>query len=229
MLRSTEVLLQSPDALLPTRPTEVTDAPEQLSENRRLLLGQSWFEILQHFLRCGLAVHTGLESYKVAQIHQQLIVPSGWSWGGACSSSSRAICLILRFFSLAGGQAEVITDSHLGQQGGGGEWGRVWHTLWPLPTKMSSWTRLLWQRLLYDSSILKREKKWSYSTRNQKWKTTAAFLFIITSAVTLHLLGVGTFCTGGATRREFFFCPNRFLREQTGEKQIHFFFLFWMI
>lgn len=114
-LHSTEVLLQSPHALLPRCPTEVTDAPEQLSENRRLLLSQSWFEILQHLLRRGLAIHAGLKSYKVAQIHQQLIVPSGWSWGGACSRSSRDVYLLLLLFSLAGGQAEVITDSHLGQ------------------------------------------------------------------------------------------------------------------
>lgn len=38
------------------------------------------------------------------------------------------------------------------------------------------------------------------------------------TAVTLHLFGVGTDCTEGATKREFFFCPNRFLREQTRRK-----------
>lgn len=123
VLHSTELLLQSPDALLPRSPMKVTDAPEQLSEDRRLLLGQSWFEILQHFLRCGLSVHTGLKGYEVAQIHQQSVVHGGWSWRGARSWSSSAV--LLHFFSLAGGQAEVITVSHLGQQGGGGEWGQV--------------------------------------------------------------------------------------------------------
>lgn len=125
MLHSTEVILQSPDALLPRSPTKVTDAPEQLSEDRCLLLGQSWFEILQHFLRCGLSVHTGLKGYEVAQIHQQFVLLCGWSWRGARSWSSSAVLLLLLCFSLAGGQAEVITVSHLGQQGGGGEWGRV--------------------------------------------------------------------------------------------------------
>lgn len=72
-----EMLLQSPDTFLTRSPMEVTDAPEQLSEDRRLLLGQSWLEILQHFLGGGLAVHIGLEGHKVAQIHQQLIMFSG--------------------------------------------------------------------------------------------------------------------------------------------------------
>lgn len=130
VVQSAEVVLQSPDALLPRSPTEVTDAPEQLSENRRLLLGQPRFEVLQHFLRRGLPVHAGLKGYEVAQIHQQFVMLSGRSWGGAGSwSSTRAVLLLLlllfRSFSLAGGQAEVITVSHLGQKGGGGEWCRV--------------------------------------------------------------------------------------------------------
>lgn len=119
------MLLQSPDSLLARSPVEVTDAPEQLSEDRCLLLGQSRFEILQHFLGGGLSVHIGLEGYEVAQIHQQLIMLCGWSWGGARSWSSSGILLFLRFVSLAGGYAEVITGFHLGQQGGGGEWGGV--------------------------------------------------------------------------------------------------------
>lgn len=122
---SAEVLLQSPDPLLTRRPMEVTDAPQQLSEDRCLFLGQSWFEILQHFLGGGLSVHIRLEGYEVAQINQKLIMLSGWCWGGARSCSSRAILFFLCFVSLAGRQAEVITGSHLGQQGGGGEWGGV--------------------------------------------------------------------------------------------------------
>lgn len=125
MLHSAKVLLQSPHAFLTRGPVEVTDASEQLSEDRRLFLCQSWFEILQHFLGGGLSVHICLEGDKVAQIHQQLVMLSGRSWGGASSWSSRVAVLFLCFFSLAGGQAEVITDSHLGQQGGGGEWGGV--------------------------------------------------------------------------------------------------------
>lgn len=135
--RSAEVLLQFPDALLSSSPVEVTDAPEQLSEHGRLLLGQPWFEILQHFVGGGLSVHMRLEGYEVAQIHQQLIVLGGWSWGGAPSWSSRASLLFLLFFSLAGGHADVITGFHLGQQGGGGEWGGVWLSFDSLPTEMS--------------------------------------------------------------------------------------------
>lgn len=129
VVQSAEVFLQSPDALLPGSPPEVADAPEQLSEDRRLLLGQSRFEVLQHFLRRGLPVHAGLKGYEVAQIHQQFVVFGGRSRGGAGSwSSTRAVLLLLLLlcsFSLAGGQAEVITVSHLGQKGGGGEWCRV--------------------------------------------------------------------------------------------------------
>lgn len=129
VVQSAEVFFQSPDALLPRSPTEVTDAPEQLSENRRLLLCQPRLEVLQHFLRRGLPVHAGLKGHEVAQIHQQFVVLSGRSRGGAGSwSSSRAVLLLLLMFcsfSLAGGQAEVITVSHLGQKGGGGEWCRV--------------------------------------------------------------------------------------------------------
>lgn len=97
---------------------EVTDAPEQLSEHRRLLLRQSWFEILQHFLGGGLAVHVRLEGYEVAHVHQQLVVLGGRSWGGA-----PAVLLFVFFVSSAGNHAEVISGFHLGQQGGGGEWG----------------------------------------------------------------------------------------------------------
>lgn len=121
---SAEVLLQPPHALLTRRPVEVTDAPEQLSEDGRLLLGQPWFEILQHFLSGGLSIHIRLEGYKVTQIHQQLVMLSGWSCGGAPSWTSRAVLLLL-FRSLAGGHTEVITGFHLGQQGGGREWGGV--------------------------------------------------------------------------------------------------------
>lgn len=125
VLHSAEVLFQSPDPLLTRRPVKVTDAPEQFSEDRCLFLSQSWFEILQHFLGGGLSVHIRLESYEVAQIHQKLVVLSGWCWGGACSRSSRAVLLFFCFFSLARGHAEVVSGSHLGQQRGGGEWGGV--------------------------------------------------------------------------------------------------------
>lgn len=125
VLHSSKVLLQSPDALLPRSPMEVADAPEQLSEDGRLLLAQPWFEISQHFLRRGLTVHTGLKGNKVAQIHQQFVMLSGWSRGGAPSWSSGILLLFLCFVSLAGRQAEVIADSHLSQQGGGGERGTI--------------------------------------------------------------------------------------------------------
>lgn len=115
---------------------KITDAPEQLSEDRRLFLGQSRFEVLQHFMCAGLSVHMRLERYKVTQIHQQLIVLSGWNWGGACAFSGRPI-LFLLFFSLAGGQAEVITGFHLSQQGGGGEGGGAGVNFCSLPAEMS--------------------------------------------------------------------------------------------
>lgn len=108
---------------------KVTDTPEQLSEDRRLFLGQPRFEVLQYFMCAGLSVHMRLERYKVAQIHQQLIVLGGWSWGGAS--------LFLLFFSLAGGQAEVITGSHRSQQGGGGEGGGAGVSFCSLPAEMS--------------------------------------------------------------------------------------------
>lgn len=65
----TKVLLQFPDALLTGRPVEVTDAPEQLSENRGLFLSESRFKILQHFLGAGLSIHSSLKGYEVAQIN----------------------------------------------------------------------------------------------------------------------------------------------------------------
>lgn len=154
---SAEVLFQFPDPLLTRCPVEVTDAPEQLSEDRCLFLGQPWFEILQQFLGGGLSIHIRLEGYEVAQINQKLVMLSGRCWRGACSCSSRAVLLFLHFVSLAGGQTEVITGFHLGQQGGGGEWGGVWVTFCSLPTEMSCCTRFLWHWLLYNSSILKRE------------------------------------------------------------------------
>lgn len=40
------------------------------------------------------------------------------------------------------------------------------------------------------------------------------------SSVTLHLVGVGVDWAEGATRREFFFCPKRFLWEQKNKKQL---------
>lgn len=120
VLHSAEVLLQSPHPLLTRCPVEITDASEQLSEDGCLFLGQSRFKVLQHFLGGGLSVHICLEGYEVAQIHQKLIMLSGRCWRGAPYWSCRAVLLFL-FFSLAGGQTEVITSSHLGQQGGGGE------------------------------------------------------------------------------------------------------------
>lgn len=36
-------------------------------------------------------------------------------------------------------------------------------------------------------------------------------------AITLHLVEVGTDWTEGVAKREFFFCPKRFLRRQTRE------------
>lgn len=47
------------------------------------------------------------------------------------------------------------------------------------------------------------------SSKQQKTRCDCA------STVTLHLLDVGTIRTEGATRREFFFCPNRFLRRRS--------------
>lgn len=154
-LHSAEVLLQSPHPLLTRRPVEVTDAPEQLSEDRCLFLSQSRLEILQHLVGAGLSVHVRLESYEVAQIHQKLVMLSRWSRSGACSRS-RVLLFFLCFFSLAGGQAEVVSGSHLSQQGGGGEWGGDWVTFFPLPAEMCSYPRLLWHRPLNNGSILKR-------------------------------------------------------------------------
>lgn len=117
----TELILQPPDALLPRSPAEVADAPQQLSEDGRLLLAQSWLEILQHFLGGGLPVHTGLEGYEVVQIGQKFVVVGGQSRGGAGPRLCGELVLFLYLISLAGRQAEVIAGSHFGQQGGGGE------------------------------------------------------------------------------------------------------------
>lgn len=139
MVQSAELLLQSPRALLARRPPEVADAPQQLPEDGRLLLAQSGLEVLQHFLRGGLAVHAGLERHEVAQVGQQLVVLGGRSRRGVrwrrCGAAALLLLLLLptllsraaapSALSLAGGQPEVITVSHLGQQGGGGERGRV--------------------------------------------------------------------------------------------------------
>lgn len=152
LVLSAETLLQSPDSLLTRRPAKVTDAPEQLSEDRRLLLGESRFEVLQHFLRAGLSVHMRLERYEVAQIRQQLIV-----LGVRRREGARALCcrLILVLFSLFGGHTEVVPDLHLGQEGGRGEGGGGRVTFRPLPTEKGSGTRFL-RAGLYDSSILKK-------------------------------------------------------------------------
>lgn len=136
VLHSAEALLQSPHALLTSSPVEVADASEQLSEHRRLFLGQSRFEILQHFVGGGLSVHICLEGYEVAHIHQELVMLGGRRWGGARCCTRAAVLLLL--FSLAGGYAEVISGFHLGQQGGGGERGGVYVTFNALPTEMSS-------------------------------------------------------------------------------------------
>lgn len=131
-VQSAEVLLQSPRALLARRPPEVADAPQQLPEDGRLLLGESGLEVLQHLLRGGLAVHAGLERHEVAQVRQQLVVLGGrgqgrgrWRRRGAAALLLLVILLLRAAVSLAGGQPEVITVSHLGQQGGGGELGRA--------------------------------------------------------------------------------------------------------
>lgn len=128
---SAELLLQSPRALLARGPPEVADAPQQLPEDGRLLLGESGLEVLQHLLRGGLAVHAGLERHEVAQVRQQLVVLGGRVRLRSRRAATAALLFVLLLVllraavSLTEGQPEVITVSHLGQQGGGGEWGRV--------------------------------------------------------------------------------------------------------
>lgn len=127
---SAELLLQPPCALLARRSPEVADAPQQLPEDGRLLLAESGLEVLQHLLRGGLAVHASLERHKVAQVGQQLVVLCGGGRvrpmrRGAAALLPLLLLLFIVAVSLAGGHPEVITVSHLGQQGGGGEWRRV--------------------------------------------------------------------------------------------------------
>lgn len=120
-----ELLLQPPDALLPRSPAKVADAPQQLSEDGRLLLAQPGPEVAQHLLGGGLPVHAGLEGHEVAQVGQQLVVIGGWGRRGAgsrgCGEELLLLLLSLCFIPLA----EVIAGPHLGQQGGGGELGTL--------------------------------------------------------------------------------------------------------
>lgn len=153
---SAELLLQSPRALLARSPPEVADTPQQLPEDRRLPLAQSGLEVLQHLLRGGLAVHAGLERHKVAQVGQQLVV-LGRGWRRRRTSALLFLVVVAAW--LAGGHPEVITVSHLCQQGRGGGRGRVRLALRRLPAEMSFRTGLLRQRLLNNGSVLERDGK----------------------------------------------------------------------
>lgn len=94
---------------------EGAQVPQQLPEDTGLRCGQPGLELLQDLMGAGLAVHTGLEGNEVPHLHQQVVVLRGaGQWHGH-------LCQVPIFTLQALGEDQVVSRSHPGQEGGGGE------------------------------------------------------------------------------------------------------------